>query len=111
MIWIFKDITEEHQSAIDSLNYNTDKGHLFFAIEIEGWRIDRSAPVPKFQVICKQNEWSKVVKQSAEDKDLGETELKKLDFWTKLKSYALEKKVPLFRHWSNRPGADDHHFT
>jgi hypothetical protein len=37
----------------------------------------------------------------------GETELKKLDYWTKLKSYALEKKASLFRqtparqHWYN----------
>lgn len=46
-----------------------------------------------------------MVKRSSEGKGLGETDLKKLDFWTKLKSYALEKKVPLFRqtprpqHW------------
>jgi len=107
VIWIFKDITEEHRSAIDWLNENTGEDRLFFAIKIEGWRIDDSNPAPKFQVICKPNEWAKVVKHSSESKDLGETELKKLDFWTKLKSYASEKKIPLFRqtpapqHWYN----------
>jgi len=107
VIWVFKDITEEHRSAIDWLNENTDEDRLFFAIKIEAWRINDSAPAPKFQVICKPNEWAKVVKHSSASKDLGETELKKLDFWTKLKSYAVEKKVPLFRqtpapqHWYN----------
>ena len=107
VIWIFKDITEEHRSAIDWLNENTGEDRLFFAIKIEGWRIDDSNPAPKFQVICKPNEWAKVVKHSSESKDLGATELKKLDFWTKLKSYASEKKIPLLRqtpapqHWYN----------
>jgi len=107
VIWIFKDITEEHRKAIDWLNENTGEDRLFFAIKIEAWRINNSEAAPKFQVICKPNEWAKVVKHSAESKDLGETDLKKLGFWTKLKSYALEKKVPLFRqtpaphHWYN----------
>jgi hypothetical protein len=105
VIWIFKDITEEHRSAIDWLNENTGEDRLFFAIRIEAWRINNSDPAPKFQVICKPNEWTKVVRHSAESNDLGETDLKKLDFWTKLKSYAVEKKVLLFRrtpspqHW------------
>lgn len=97
VIWIFKDITEEHRNAIDWLNENTGEDRLFFAIKLEAWRIDNSDPAPKFVVICKPNEWAKVVKYSSASKDLGETELKRLDFWTRLKSYAMEKKVPLFR--------------
>jgi hypothetical protein len=68
---------------------------------------DNSDPAPKFQVICKPNEWAKVVKHSADSKDLGATDLKKLNFWTKLKSYAAEKKIALLRqtptpqHWYN----------
>jgi hypothetical protein len=107
VIWIFKDISEEHRNAIDWLNENTTEDRLFFAVRVEAWRIKDSDPAPKFQVVCKPNEWAKVVKHSAGKKDLGETELKKLTFWTKLKSYALEKKIPLFRqtpapqHWYN----------
>lgn len=97
VIWIFKEITEEHRSAVDWLNENTGENLLFFAIRIEAWRISNSDPAPKFQVICKPNEWSKLVKHSSDGRGLGETDLKKLDFWTKLKSYALEKRVPLFR--------------
>lgn len=107
VVWIFRDITEEHRSAIDWLNENTGEDRLFFAIRIEAWRINNSDPAPKFHIICKPNEWAKVVKHSSESRGLGETELKRLDFWTKLKSYAQEKKVPLFRqtpgpqHWYN----------
>ena len=116
VIWIFKDITEEHRSAIDWLNENTGEDRLFFAIRIEAWRINNSDPAPKFQVICKPNEWAKVVKHSSESKDLGETDLKKLDFWTNLKSYAADKKLSLFRqtpapqHWYNVSiGSSDAH--
>jgi uncharacterized protein DUF4268 len=107
VIWIFKDITEEHRSAIDWLNENTSDDRLSFAIRIEAWRVNNSDPAPKFEVVCKPNEWAKVVKHSTEGKGLGETDLKKLDFWTKLKSYAADKKVLLFRqtpapqHWYN----------
>ncbi len=98
VIWIFKEITEDHRNAIDWLNKNTDEDRLFFAIQIEAWRINNSEPAPKFQIICKPNEWAKVVKNRSETKELGETKLKQLDFWTKLKSYATERKVPLFTH-------------
>jgi hypothetical protein len=107
VIWIFKDITEEHRAAIDWLNENTSDDRLFFAIRIEAWRINNSDPAPKFEVVCKPNEWAKVVKHSTEGKGLGETDLKKLDFWTRLKSYAADRTVPLFRqtpapqHWYN----------
>lgn len=107
VIWIFKDICEEHRSAIDWLNDNTGDDILFFAVKLEVWKINGSEPAPKFQIICKPNEWKKVVKHSAGNKDLGSTELKKLAFWTNLKTYASEKKVTLFRqtpspqHWYN----------
>lgn len=117
VIWIFKDITEEHRAAIDWLNENTGDDRLFFAVRIEAWRIGDSCPAPKFRVICKPNEWAKVVKHG-DGKGLGETDLKKLDFWTKLKSYAVEKKVPLFRqtprpqHWYDISiGSSDAHIS
>ena len=116
VIWIFKDIREEHRSAIDWLNESTGEDVLFFGVKLEAWKINNSEPAPKFQVICRPNEWAKVVKHSSDNKDLGETELKKLDFWTKLKSYALEKKILLFRptpgpqHWYNITiGSSDAH--
>jgi len=116
VIWIFKDIGEEHRSAIDWLNDNTGDDILFFAIRLEVWRIGNSDPAPKFQIICKPNEWKKVVKHSSGSNDLGDTELKKLAFWTNLKAYASERKNTLFRqtaspqHWYNISiGSSDAH--
>lgn len=118
VIWIFKDICEEHRSAIDWLNDNTGDDILFFAVKLEVWRINSSEPAPKFQIICKPNEWKKVVKHSSGSKDLGNTELKKLGFWTDLKTYASEKKVTLLRqtpspqHWYNvSMGSSDAHIA
>jgi hypothetical protein len=105
VIWIFKDICEEHRNAIDWLNESTDDDTLFFAVKIEAWRINDSDPASKFQVICRPNEWAKVVKHSSGTGELGDTQLKKLEFWTKLKSFAQERKINLFRqtpsphHW------------
>ncbi len=101
IVWIFKDICEEHRSAIDWLNDNTGDDLHFFAVKLEVWKINESESAPKFQIICKPNEWKKIVKHSSGSKDLGSTELKKLDFWTKLKSYALDKKVTLFTRTPN----------
>jgi hypothetical protein len=118
IIWVFKDIGEEHRSAIDWLNENTGEDRLFFAIRVEAWRINNSDPAPKFQIICKPNEWAKVVKHSSESKDLGRTAIKQMFFWTKLKICALEKKLTLFRqapapkHWYNISiGSSDAHIS
>ena len=45
VIWIFKEITEDHRNAIDWLNKNTDEDRLFFAVQIEARPI-RTTPNP-----------------------------------------------------------------
>jgi hypothetical protein len=102
VIWLFKDIREEHRQAIDWLNENTDEEISFFAIKVEAWQIDNSSPAPKFHIISKPNEWAKIVKQSAGKAELTDTKLKQLDFWTKFKEFAKERKFP-FRLKSPRP--------
>lgn len=104
IIWIFKDIREEHRQAIDWLNENSGENLAFFGIKLEVWQIDDSNPAPRFNIISKPNEWAKTLKQSKGGNKLTETKLKQLDFWTKFKSYAQEKtKIPLQtprpHHW------------
>ncbi len=102
VIWLFKDIREEHRQAIDWLNENTNEDISFFAIKVEAWQIDNSAPAPKFYIISKPNEWAKTVKQNAGKEELTETKLKQLDFWTRFKDFAKENKFP-FRLQTPRP--------
>lgn len=107
VIWIFKDIREEHRQAIDWLNDNTDETISFFAVKVEAWQIDESAPAPKFHIISRPNEWAKTVRKSTGSDDLGKAALKQLNFWTNLKSFANEKGVIMFsqtpgaQHWYN----------
>jgi hypothetical protein len=60
---------------------------------------------PKFQVISQPNDWAKAVKESASHTELNETRIQKLEFWSKFKEYALNKKTklklrkPRPQHW------------
>lgn len=107
VIWIFKDVREEHRQAIDWLNENTSEELAFFAVKLELWQIEESNPALKFDVICRPNEWAKAVKTQRGSRELSELALKQLEFWTKLKDYASEAgskvrlQAPSPQHWSN----------
>lgn len=59
IVWIAERFREEHRAAIDWLNEKTPEDINFFALEIELWRIDSSPAAPKFNVVCKPNEWTR----------------------------------------------------
>jgi hypothetical protein len=103
LIWIFKDIDEEHRKAIDWLNENSELN--VFAIKIELWKIDNSNPAPKFQIICSPNNWSELIKKAYEPKSFTDTNLQQLEFWTNFNTYLensdtrLKIKKPQAQHW------------
>jgi hypothetical protein len=80
IIWIVKDIREEHYAAINWLNENTNNEISFFLIKIKLFQIDNSSPAPKFEVICKPDNWSKNIK-AENTKQLLEREKLRLEFW------------------------------
>ena len=104
IIWIVKDVRNEHKQAIDWLNEHTDEKINFFAIKLELWQIDGSPYAPKFQIISKPNEWAKIMK--APISSLTERKLKLLDFWTALNEYLNNKnseinpQKPSSDHWN-----------
>ncbi len=83
LIWIAKDIREEHIKAINFLNENSDKNMNIFAIKIELWKIGNSLIAPKFNIICKPNNWARIVRNSNNNSERSETQLKQIDFWIK----------------------------
>ncbi len=89
IIWIFRDVREEHRQAIDWLNEHTTDDINFFAIKLELWAIADSKPAPKFDVICRPNEWAKAVKSSIKGEP-SERNLRQLEFWTGLRDYGVE---------------------
>ncbi len=105
IIWIVKDVRDEHKQAVDWLNEHTDDKINFFAIKMELWQIGDSSFAPKFQIISKPNDWAKAVKKSAGKSELTETKTLQLEFWNKFKEYAqnnsfklkLRKTSP--QHW------------
>ena len=105
IIWIFKDIREEHRQAIDWLNEITRSGISFFAIQMEVWKIGDSLPAPKFNVISSPNNWAKAVRASKDGETLSESNLFQLEFWEGLSTYLknqnsfLKPRKPRAQHW------------
>ena len=105
IVWIVKEVRSEHKQAIDWLNEHTDDKIHFFAIKMELWQIGNSEYAPKFQIICKPNEWAKILKKTPSEKT--NTELKRFEFWTALNEYLENKKSkispqkPSSAHWNN----------
>lgn len=64
IVWVAERFREEHRAAIDWLNDKTPENISFFALEIELWRIDDSPVAPKFNVICKPNEWTRSIAEA-----------------------------------------------
>jgi len=102
IIWIVKDVREEHRQAIDWLNEHTDENIEFYLLRIELWQIENSPFAPKFEIVSKPNDWAKTVKESVSGRELTEVKLKQLDFWNDLKEFAKEGNS-LLRFQKSKP--------
>jgi hypothetical protein len=107
VIWIARTFTDEHRAAVDWLNQITDTRFNFFGLEIELWQIGNSAVAPKFNVVSKPNDWSKVVRQTAEGGAggaLSESQQLHLDFWTQFmedRNSPVKVGKPSTDYWKN----------
>jgi hypothetical protein len=81
IIWIAKKFTDEHRAALDWLNQRTDENVNFFGLEIELWRIDGSPVAPKFNVVCRPNNW---VRRVAGGGRASESQNRIDQFWSEL---------------------------
>ncbi len=105
IIWVVKNVRDEHKQAIDWLNEHTDEEANFFVVKMEVWQIGNSPYAPKFQVISQPNDWAKAVKKSNPQNELSEVRLMQLEFWTEFKKYSKENNAtirlrkPLPRSW------------
>lgn len=95
IIWIVKDVRDEHKQAIDWLNDHTDEDTNFFIVKMELWKIGDSPYAPKFHIVSKPNDWAKAIKKSASESELTDTKLLQFEYWTKFKEYASDRNTRL----------------
>lgn len=79
IVWIAESFTDEHRAAMDWLNEKTPDEILFFGLEVELWRIGNSPIAPKFNIVCKPNEWTRSAIKSRENTGASQF---CLDYWS-----------------------------
>ena len=89
MIWIAREITEEHRRAIDFLNENSGLNMRLYAIQIQAVRIGSSPPAPSFNVVARPNEYSEGV---TDPPGLTDTKATYLAFWNAFKDYYVQRE-------------------
>ena len=107
IVWIAKQFTEEHRAALDWLNEIVADRVCFFGIEIELWSIGDSPTAPKFNVVCKPNDWTKPSAglRSRFSQVLTETKKLQLEYWQVFRSVmeqsngAVRPTKALPQHW------------
>ncbi len=92
IIWIFKDIREEHKNAIDWLNEISNGQIGFFAIQLELWRINDSLVAPRFNIVVSPNNWAKAVSDFQRSNSLTDINIFQLDYWTGFSEYLTQTK-------------------
>ena len=106
IVWIAARFTEEHRSTLDWLNKITDENFNFFGLEVELWRISDSPVAPKFNIICKPNDWSRSVAQAAraiDENELSDLRSKQLSYWGALHEALETARGPVAGNRRPRP--------
>lgn len=101
VIWISKEVREEHRKAVDWLNENTNDDLQFFAIEVQAIKINNSIAAPFFKVKASPNEWVKNHERTVMKSDVTEKQQFYHDFFTtvldmihkEMPNYTSAKKV------------------
>lgn len=107
IVWIVKEAREEHKSAIEWLNNNTNSNINFFLIEIHAYKIENSNPAPMFQVIEAPNDFIKNNKTTNKDGNLNKAQSQRLEFWNQFNDIIIKKGKP----FSVRKATTDHWYS
>ena len=103
IVWIVKEAREEHRSAIEWLNNNTNAGIGFFLIELHAYKIDDSIPAPMFQVIEKPNDFVKSNKEASSSTESGAMS-SRYEFWSEFNIVLQDRGKP----FNQRKASTDH---
>lgn len=107
VVWIVKEAREEHRSAIEWLNNNTNSNINFFLIEIHAYKIGNSDNAPMFQVIEQPNDFIKNNKSINSNDTMNKSQSQRLEFWNQFNNVLIERGKPFnvrkatTDHWYN----------
>lgn len=107
VVWIVKEAREEHRSAIEWLNNNTNSNVNFFLIEIHAYKIENSDPAPMFQVVEQPNDFIKNNKSTNRDESMNKSQSQRIEFWNQFNNVVIERGKPFnirkatTDHWYN----------
>lgn len=107
VVWIVKEASEEHRSAIEWLNNNTNSNINFFLIEIHAYKIGNSDNAPMFQVIEQPNDFIKNNKSINSNDTMNKSQSQRLEFWNQFNNVLVERGKPFnvrkatTDHWYN----------
>ncbi|MGH9615306.1 MAG: DUF4268 domain-containing protein [Acidobacteriaceae bacterium] len=65
IIWVAREMRDEHRQALVWLNARTDINTDFFGVVVEAVRIDESRPALNFKLVASPNSWQRRVKENA----------------------------------------------
>lgn len=120
IIWIARNVRDEHKQAVEYLNSNSSDKLNFFLVQLEAYRIGDSKPAPHFTVVESPNEWTKIVRsQNSGNGEISEVKLKQQRFFEMVRDYGLEHSArvsswqkPQPHHWYPvRAGTSAAHFN
>ena len=107
IVWIVKEAREEHRSAIEWLNNNTNSNINFFLIEIHAYKIGKSDTAPMFQVVEQPNDFIKNNKSTNSNDTMNKSQSQRLEFWNQFNNVLIERGKPFnirkatTDHWYN----------
>lgn len=107
IVWIVKEAREEHRSAIEWLNNNTNSKVNFFLIEIHAYKIGESDPAPMFQVVEQPNDFIKNNKTSSKDESMNKSQSQRFEFWNQFNNIIIERGKP----FNVRKATTDHWYS
>ena len=118
VVWIVKEAREEHRSAIEWLNNNTNSNVNFFLIEIHAYKIGNSDSAPMFQVIEQPNDFIKNNKSINSNDTMNKSQSQRVEFWNQFNNVIIVRGRPFnvrkatTDHWYNVAiGTSDAHIA
>ena len=84
IIWVAKDLRDEHRQALDWLNQRTDEDTEFYGVVVEVWKIDDSRPAPHFNMVATPNEWHREAADTVRLGNISDKNLRYKSFFQNL---------------------------